>query len=142
MFMVLLLGLSLQQAIGQSVFGTWQTIDDRTGVSKALIEIFQKDGLMYGEVQEILEEGREEALCTKCKGKRKGRPIEGMQIIEALEKTGPYTWEGDTLFDPEQGRTFRCKIWLDPERPNELKVRGYLMFIYRTQTWKRASNPS
>ena len=121
----------------QSIFGKWKTIDDRTGNPKAIISIYEEDGLMYGHVVEILEEGRADELCGKCEGDRKDQPIVGMKIIEDVEHVGNGEWKGKTLFDPEQAMTFRCKLWLNPDNPNELKVRGYLAFIYRTQTWLR-----
>ena len=121
----------------QSVFGKWKTIDDRTGKPKAIISIYEKAGLMYGHVVEILEEGREKALCIKCDDERKDKPIVGMTIIDSAKEHDDGKWKGKTLFDPEQAMTFRCKIWLNPENSNELKVRGYLAFIYRTQTWLR-----
>ena len=70
-------------------------------------------------------------------GKKKDQPILGMKIIEDVEHVGNGEWKGKTLFDPEQAMTFRCKLWLNPDNPDELKVRGYLAFIYRTQTWIR-----
>ncbi|WP_348647859.1 DUF2147 domain-containing protein [Arenibacter sp. F20364] len=121
----------------QSIFGKWKTIDDRTGNAKAIISIYEEDGLMYGHVVEILEEGRENAVCGKCDGDKKDQPIVGMKIIEDVEHVGNGEWKGKTLFDPEQAMTFRCKLWLNPDNPDELKVRGYLAFIYRTQTWIR-----
>jgi uncharacterized protein (DUF2147 family) len=121
----------------QSVFGKWKTIDDRTGKPKAIIDIYKKEGLMYGHVVEILEEGKENALCTKCDGELKDQPVLGMTIIEAAKENEDGEWKGKKLFDPQQAMTFRCKIWLNPENSNELKVRGYLVFIYRTQTWLR-----
>ncbi len=121
----------------QSVFGKWKTIDDRTGKPKGVIEIYQKDGLMYGEIVQILEEGRENAKCSKCDGDLKDTPVVGMTIIKGGEKNEDDEWKGKFLFDPEQAMTFRFKIWLNPENADELKVRGYLAFIYRTQTWIR-----
>lgn len=121
----------------QSVFGKWKTVDDRTGKPKGVIEIFKKDGLMYGKVVEILEKGKENVKCTKCDGELKDKPVEGMEIITAGEKNEDGEWKGKRLFDPEQAMTFRFKIWLNPDNPDELKVRGYLAFIYRTQTWLR-----
>lgn len=121
----------------QSVFGKWKTIDDRTGKPKAIIDIYKKEGLMYGHVVKILEEGKENALCTKCDGELKDQPVLGMTIIEAAKENEDGEWKGKKLFDPQQAMTFRCKIWLNPENSNELKVRGYLVFIYRTQTWLR-----
>lgn len=132
--MFMLFGQVLQS---QTVFGKWKTIDDRTGKPKALIDIYEKDGMMYGHVVEILEEGKENFICTKCDDERKDQPVLGMTIIEAAEHQGKGVYKGDTLFDPQQAMTFRCKIWLNPDNPDELKVRGYLAFIYRTQTWLR-----
>ncbi|WP_405382496.1 DUF2147 domain-containing protein [Maribacter sp. LLG6340-A2] len=122
---------------GQSVFGKWKTIDDRTGLPKGVIEIYEKDGLMYGKVIKILEEGKEGVTCTKCDGALKDKPVEGMEIITAGEPNDDGEWKGKRLFDPEQAMTFRFKIWLNPDNSDELKVRGYLAFIYRTQTWVR-----
>lgn len=132
-----LLFLLVQMAHSQSVFGKWKTIDDRTGNPKAIIHIYELDGLMYGKVIEIVEEGKENFICEKCEGERKDKPVLGMTIIDAAEHHGEGVYKGDTLFDPQQAMTFRCKIWLNPDNSDELKVRGYLAFIYRTQTWLR-----
>lgn len=130
----ILFSMSVQ---AQSIFGKWKTIDDRTGNPKAIIKIYEEDGLMHGHVVKILEEGKENAVCGKCEGDKKDQPILGMKIIEDVEHVGNGEWKGKTLFDPEQAMTFRCKLWLNPDNPDELKVRGYLAFIYRTQTWIR-----
>lgn len=124
-------------SVAQSVFGKWKTIDDRNGVEKAIIQVYEKNGLMYGKVLEILEEGKKNAICKKCEGDLKNAPVLGLHIIKNAEKTDKNEYKGKYLFDPEQAMTFRCKIWLDPEDPDKLKVRGYLAFIYRTQTWIR-----
>ncbi len=137
---VLLVALAMlvfSMGYGQSIFGKWKTIDDRTGNPKAIIDIYEKDGLMYGHVVQILEKGKENSLCTKCDGELKDKPVLGMTIIEAAKETSKGVYKGKKLFDPEQAMTFRCKIWLNPDNPNELKVRGYLAFLYRTQTWLR-----
>lgn len=121
----------------QSVFGKWKTIDDRTGQPKAVIHVYQEDGLMHGEVETILEKGMEDAICDNCEGERKNKPIIGMKIIDGLKKNDDGEWKGKTLFDPQQAMTFHCKIWLNPDNPDELMVRGYMAFLYRTQTWLR-----
>jgi uncharacterized protein (DUF2147 family) len=131
---LLILSITVQS---QSIFGKWKTIDDRTGLPKAVIDIYEKDGLMYGHVVEILEAGKEDALCHKCDGELKDKPVLGMRIIDAAKEHDDGEWKGKNLFDPQQAMTFRCKIWLNPENSNELKVRGYWAFIYRTQTWLR-----
>lgn len=138
LYLLILLCLSINLVSSQSIFGKWKTIDDRTGNAKAIINIYKKDGLMYGIVEKIVEPGKENALCKKCDGELKNKPVVGMTIIDGLEENNDGAWKGKTLFDPEQAMTFRCKIWLNPDNSDELKVRGYLAFLYRTQTWLRA----
>ncbi len=135
-----LLVFFFQSTSAQSVFGKWKTIDDRTGKPKAVVHVYKKDGLMYGKIDSILEKGKEDALCGKCEGELKDQPVLGMKIIDGLKKNNDEEWKGKTLFDPEQAMTFRCKIWLNPDNSDELKVRGYLAFLYRTQTWLRVEN--
>ncbi|WP_235914945.1 DUF2147 domain-containing protein [Flagellimonas ochracea] len=135
-----ILGLCLlmfQAGWSQTVFGKWKTIDDRTGIEKAIVEVYKKNGLLEARVKEILEKGKEDAVCIKCEGELKDKPILGMKIISNFKKNGDGEYKGNRLFDPEHAKTYRGKVWLDPDNENKLKVRGYLAFFYRTQTWLR-----
>ncbi|MEN1785016.1 MAG: DUF2147 domain-containing protein [Bacteroidota bacterium] len=135
----LLLLLGIYGAYGQSVVGQWKTVDDETGETKAIVELSKSDGKLYGKVIEILNSERKGAVCDKCDGKLKGKPVLGMPIIDGfvLDEEGYY--RGKRLTDPSKGLTVRGKVWLDPEDKNQLKVRGYLAFFYRTQTWLRVT---
>jgi uncharacterized protein (DUF2147 family) len=44
------------------------------------------------------------------------------------------TWSGGTILDPESGKVYDCKLWLENGR---LMVRGYVAFFFRTQEWIR-----
>ncbi len=136
-FLTIFFLFSLQLLTGQTVLGKWKTIDDRNGNTKAIVKLYMEDGLLYGNILKILEEGRENAICVKCKGDKKDKPIVGMTIIDGFEKNNRGEYKGSTLFDPEQAMTFRGKVWLNPDNPDRLMVRGYLAFLYRTQTWHR-----
>ena len=136
-FVLMLFTLAANKVCGQSVFGKWKTIDDRSGIEKALVEIYKKNGLVYGKITKILEKGRENELCTKCKGKDKNKPVVGIKVIKGLKDNGTSEYKGGKLFDPEYGVEVRGKIWLSPDDNNKLMVRGYLAFLYRTQTWIR-----
>lgn len=127
----------VQASWSQSVFGKWKTIDDRNGVEKAIVEVYKKNGMLQARIHKILEKGKEDALCIKCKGELKDKPIVGMKIMDDFKKNSKGEYKGNRLFDPEQAMTFRGKVWLDPDNKNRLKVRGYLAFLYRTQTWHR-----
>jgi uncharacterized protein (DUF2147 family) len=59
------------------------------------------------------------------------KPIVGLEIIRNMEKDGDEYEDGDIL-DPENGKVYRCKLWVEE---GKLRVRGYISFLYRTQTW-------
>jgi len=121
----------------QSILGEWKTIDDISGNPKSILEVYETGGRIYGKVQRILEKGKENAKCIKCEGELKDKPVVGMLIINGLKNKSKNEYSGGEILDPENGRKYRCKIWLNPKNPNELKVRGYIAFFYRTQTWLR-----
>ena len=121
-------------ANAQNVIGKWKTIDDETGKAKSVVELFVKDGKLYGKIVKLLNNDDLDPICYKCTGKKKDQKIIGMQIIEGLKKKGS-KWEGDDgILDPGKGKIYDCKMWVDGQ---ELKVRGYLGPFYRTQTWYR-----
>jgi uncharacterized protein (DUF2147 family) len=43
-------------------------------------------------------------------------------------------WEDGTIMDPDNGKVYDCKLWVED---GKLKVRGYVAFFFRTQTWVR-----
>lgn len=136
-FFLIVLFLVSVNATSQNIVGKWKTIDDRYGTAKAVVELYKENGLLHGKVLEIVEKGKENALCIKCKGDLKDKPVEGMKIIFGFKDNGDGVFKGKKLFDPEQAMTFRGRIWIDPDNIDRLKVRGYLAFLYRTQTWLR-----
>ena len=131
-----LLAFTLQMGFAQSVVGKWKTIDDETGEAKSIVEIYQKNGKIYGKVIDIFDASKRNGLCEKCKGSRKNKPVLGMQIIDGLTKDDDEYSDGKIL-DPEKGKEYKCKIWLDSSNKNKLYVRGYVAFFYRTQNWYR-----
>lgn len=137
-FIFILTVLSFSNLLqSQSVFGKWKTIDDRTGNPKGIVNVYKKDGMLYGKIEKVIETGKESSVCIKCKGDLKNTAIVGMTIIKDGEMNDENEWKGKFLFDPEEAMTYRFKIWLNPDDSNELKVRGYWAFLYRTQTWIR-----
>lgn len=118
-------------SFAQSAVGTWKTIDDETGEEKSYVEITEKDGKYYGTVSKILREAHVNDVCSQCNDYRKDKPILGMEILSDMSLDGD-TYSGGEIVDPENGKTYRCKMWRDGDN---LMVRGYVAFLYRTQTW-------
>ena len=137
--LVVVLVLCGFQLSAQTIFGKWKTIDDTTGEAKAIVEVYQKDNTLNARILLILEEGREDAVCIKCKGDLKDKPVKGMHIIKDFKPNGSNEYKGTYLLDPENGTTYRGKLWLDEDNTNRLKVRGYVAFLFRTQTWHRVN---
>lgn len=133
MFMTMFLGLGSMSA--QSVIGKWKTIDDETGKPKSVVEITEKDGKIYGKVIEILTENKT-AVCTKCVGTNKDKPIKGLTIINGLIKDGN-EYNGGKILDPTSGKEYKCTMKLNGS--DKLDVRGYvgIQALGRTQTWIR-----
>lgn len=141
--------LSAQISInGKDCIGTWKTIDDETGVTKSTVKIYKKGALYFGEVIEILdpdaltdsgEDRYEDILCDECpEDHGKDQPMMGLEIIWDMEE-GADKLSGGKIMDPENGKIYTCTIWLDKDdqKGNTLKVRGWLAFFFRTQTWYR-----
>lgn len=120
----------------QNIVGKWKTIDDSTGKEKSIIEIYEQNGKYYGKVLTLLNPSKPNPTCDNCKGARKGKPIEGLVILEDLvEKAGEFT--SGFITDPESGKTYKCTVKLNGV--DKLDVRGYLgiALLGRTQTWHR-----
>jgi uncharacterized protein (DUF2147 family) len=49
-------------------------------------------------------------------------------------------WEGGTLYNPKDGKSYKCKI--NKIDANTIKVRSYIgfTFIGKSTTWKRAKD--
>ena len=98
------------KAYSQDVTGTWKTIDDDSGEVKSHVEIYKRDGKVYGKVIKVLDEAApEKPLCVECKGDLKDAPIIGLEIIQGLKKKGDEYKDG-TILDPENGKTYTCKM--------------------------------
>ena len=121
----------------QSIFGKWKTVDDQTGEDKSVVEIFEKEGKVFGKIIDILK-GDKDALCDKCEGEDKYKKILGFELIKNLTKSGVYYRNG-TIFDPEKGKEYKCRLALNETNPDVLEVRGYIAFLYESQHWKRVN---
>ncbi len=121
-----------------SPIGKWKTIDDNTGKTKSVVEIAEKNGKLFGKVLELFDPEKPDPVCEECASDdpRYMKPIVGLEVIRNMVKDGSEYENGDIL-DPENGKVYRCKLWVEG---GKLKVRGYISFLYRTQTWLPADS--
>jgi len=133
---------------GKDCTGIWKTIDDETGRAKSHVKIWEYKGKYYGKIVKLLDpqilkdnevDEYSEVTCDECpSGRGKDEPLLGLKIIWNMEQDDD-EWDDGKILDPKNGRVYGCSMWLDDDDPkgNTLKVRGWLAFFYRTQTWYR-----
>ena len=65
------------------------------------------------------------------------RSLTGVRILEGFQSAGSGKWSGGTIYDPDNGKTYRCILELEDE--DTLKVRGYIgiSLFGRTERWTR-----
>lgn len=114
--------------------GIWKTINDKTGEAQSYVEVYEKNGKVFGKIIQLLQDPAD-TKCDKCTGAKKNQLIVDMIIISDLQFSKGY-WKNGSILDPESGNEYNCSIWLEANKPDELKVRGkHWTGLYRTQTW-------
>ena len=123
-------------AQSDSPVGLWKTIDDETKQARSLVRITESGGQLSGKIEKILSE-KPDAVCDACSGELKDKPVLGMTILRGLKK-GSDWWEGGTILDPNNGKTYRSQA-RTVDGGAKLEVRGYIgtPLLGRSQTWIR-----
>jgi uncharacterized protein (DUF2147 family) len=137
--MTFLLALVSCAAFAQtSPTGLWRNVDDKTGEAKAEIRIVETGGVLNGRIERRLaKDAKADAVCDECKDDRKGKPMDGLEIIRGARKAeGRDMWEGGKILDPENGRDYALRL-TPVEAGKRLEVRGSFGPFGRTQTWVR-----
>jgi uncharacterized protein (DUF2147 family) len=132
--MPLLAGLAFA---AESPVGTWKTVDDQSGKERSQVQIYEEGGKLFGKITGLTEPTDKQGkpkTCTQCTGADKDKPIVGLVIVRDLSPSGK-SYKGGTILDPEDGKVYKAEIWVDD---GKLKVRGYVGFFYKTQTWLKA----
>lgn len=134
---ITLLGVTSALA-AESPVGVWKTVDDKSGQTKSTVQVYDEGGKLFGKITGLMEPNDKDGKpkrCTKCTGADKDKPIVGLVIIRDLAPSGD-SYKGGTILDPEDGKIYKSEIWVED---GKLKVRGYVGFLYRTQTWLKGN---
>jgi len=67
----------------------------------------------------------------------RSRPLAGMTFLTGFKPAGPGRWAGGKIYNPEDGKTYKAKLSLNPN--GTLKVEGCVAVFCKAQTWPRAS---
>ena len=133
-----------------AMLGEWITAEGKGRVSIIKTVNDKKEARYHGKIVWLKEPkypaDDEEAGKTKHDRKnpdpaKRSKPILGLKVLEDFRYTGDKTWTYGTIYDPENGKTYKCTITM-PD-PTKLYVRGYIGFslLGRTTTWTRYVKP-
>jgi uncharacterized protein (DUF2147 family) len=72
----------------------------------------------------------------------RSRPLIGLQLMEGFTYIGKNIWVKGTIYNPNNGKTYRCKMILSA--PNRLEVRGFIgiPLLGATSVWTREAENS
>jgi len=68
---------------------------------------------------------------------KRSQTVRGQTIVHGMKYDGDGRWTGGSIYDPDSGRTYKCKLELLDA--NRLQVRGFIGFslLGRSQVWTR-----
>ncbi len=138
--LTMLSSVSLADADMNSPTGLWKAIDDKTGKERSSVRITENNGVYEGQIEKLFNRQPDDdpdALCRKCDGERKDKPLLGLTILWGLKKDGDQ-YAGGEILDPKNGKTYRALIKVI-QGGKKLEVRGYIgvSLFGRSQTWVR-----
>jgi uncharacterized protein (DUF2147 family) len=144
----MILGMMMRLAVAaepDAIVGTWKTAETEKGYSH--VEIEQVGGLFRGTivwmknpVYKVGDKGPVGEVKVDLNNPdpaRRDDPVIGLTIARDFVFKGGDVWTGGTIYDPENGKTYSCRMTL--VEPDRLAVRGYIgvTLIGRTSEWTR-----
>ncbi|SCC73292.1 DUF2147 domain-containing protein [Acinetobacter albensis] len=141
-FLTVLLFSTLSSiAFAEDITGTWKNIDDKTGSSKAILEIRQEADQSY--TAKIIKVTPRpgyipKETCVKCPAPYTNKPILGMDILKGLKHAEGPNYNKGKIIDPLTGNIYSMKAKLS-NNGKRLTLRGYVgvSALGRSQTWIR-----
>ena len=136
--LLLLLAVAFGVQAQNGIVGTWFNT-----TKSGKVEIVKKGDKFFGEIvwlEEPMDENTGKAKVDENnpdKSKRNAAII-GLQVLKDFEYDGDGKYSGGTIYDPENGKTYKCKMTLVED--DKLDVRGYIGIpaLGRTENWTRA----
>ena len=140
---VLLLSAVSSFSFAEGIIGLWQTIDDKTGAPKALVEIRKEaDNTYAGKVVKLTPRAgyTPKETCVDCPPPYTNKPIIGLDVVTGLKSTDGFNYTSGRILDPNTGKLYSMKAKLS-SNGKRLHLRGYLGIsaLGRNQIWIRVN---
>ena len=129
-------------SFAEDIIGLWQSIDDKTGAPKALVEIRKEaDNTYAGKVVKLTPRAgyTPKETCVDCPPPYTNKPIIGLDVVTGLKSTDGLNYTSGRILDPNTGKLYSLKAKLS-SNGKRLHLRGYLgvSALGRNQIWIRA----
>lgn len=136
LFFLLLTFTTFAQNKASDIVGIWLT----NGDNPANVQIFQKGNKFFGKILSISKpttNGRPTLDTKNPDAALRSQPIVGLLLLKEFVFDGKETWQGGTIYDPNNGKKYDCNLNL--KDASTLKVRGYvgISLLGRTEIWKK-----
>jgi uncharacterized protein (DUF2147 family) len=118
------------------ILGNWLT-EPRDGIVQISVAA---DGSLQGKIVGGNNPQRQDQ--HNPDSSRRSQLLLGQTIFQGMRYDGEGRWSGGTIYDPDSGRIFKCRLeLLDAAR---LQVRGFIGFalLGRSQVWTRYRDSS
>ena len=142
LFGALILSVMSSLSFAEDITGMWQSIDDKTGAPKALVEIRKEaDNTYAGKVVKLTPRAgyTPKETCVDCPAPYTNKPIIGLDVVTGLKSTDGLNYTSGRILDPNTGKLYSMKAKLS-SNGKRLHLRGYLGIsaLGRNQIWIRA----
>jgi len=125
------------------ILGLWNTAEN-----DCKIEIFKSNGKYFGRIAWLKDPlypaddegglaGRPVVDRENPNQNLRSRPLIGLQLMKGFAYVGKNVWEKGTIYNPDNGKTYRCKMTLSVS--DRLEVRGFIgiPLLGATSVWTR-----
>jgi len=130
--------------------GSWALAEDKPGADAVLgkwwfpkkngqFEMTKSNGIYTGRVvayddADALDKNNPDPKLAK-------RKFIGIEMLSNFKYEGNSRWEGGTIYDGDSGKTYKCSLWFDKGKPDDLNARGYIgiSLLGRNEVFKRVT---
>lgn len=119
-----------QASQGDAILGEWINAE-----KDAKFLIYKKESKYFGKIS--WGTGRDTKDANNPDPKLQNRELVGLTILNNFIFKGNAVWADGTIYDPQDGKTYSCKLTLKSVK--KLDVRGFVgvSWFGRTETWTK-----
>ncbi len=145
-------GVAIAAGPGDEIIGLWATDPEADG-GLSHVDVVKNDGEYSATIVWLIEPiypsddkhgmgGQTKVDRYNPDPNKNELPIIGLEIMRGFTFDGDKSWVGGKVYDPDNGKTYKCKMKFTKE--GNLKVRGYIgvPMIGRTTIWTRPDTPA